>query len=1280
MISKLSTLAWGSLLLLVLTACGGGGAAPKAVPEPPSRVFVADGTVPTIITWEHGGTNALEYALYREPIGGSSGATEIARLPVGDENQEVYIHRDSELDDETTVRYSVAAVGPAGMSAATPQAEASAFGVVGCAKYTRTINDRDGDGIPNNQETTPWQIYIATTTASESGVAGQLQRDKPGLKSVKSNPDQADSDDDGLCDLQEHGQSGTDPENPDTDGDALGDHDEVHTWNSDAKNPDTDDDAFDPVLTSTGKQQVQYVTLASANQTLLDGREVCSDSTFSCPFKTSPTLADTDGDSYSDYYEIIEAGGDFNPLVADLPQLELSLVGTADLVVNIGYTNSAQQADTKSVGLEKGTSSSDTNYQSNVRKVWHKYDQSVSLSGGYDKDGFSASVKLKASFEEGSATTKTTGWSKTSSQNSQKTYNDAVQTAREQGRSVEGGSITMGVEVANTGDLTYNLSDLAVTALQRDPNDPASFKTIATLKLADPLGAGGVSLAPNQKTGTLEVKADLTAANVVLGLMADPSSLLFEIGTFTISNEQKVDFNFLEQVTDAQTGLVVVDFGNGNVISKRVATNVMRENGSITGIKLSDALNTLGVDFTTQTTEVAGSTVTVLTSVTDPATGSTVAVDGANNSFWATLKTADTTGPVTQNFEEIRLEAGKAAYLLYVTDQDEDGLYLRDETLHGTLDTNKDTDGDGRSDGDEVKTGWKVPAALPPLYPAVVYSDPAQADTDLDGLNDAAELKATTDPNSPDTDGDRLCDGTGKGATGICATGVTADPEPLEPRFIFLPDTSAPKPYTITTPTDAPVAANFSLPVKETSTFTVRSLVRGPVAGKVTFSNGGRTVLFTPENGWLPGEEIVVALSNITSTTGKKLPVYQYGFRTQTNKAGRFPGSIHDAFSIDTDVSKETHLERVLTGDFNQDGRLDLAVIYSPDYPTNSVPPPAATVYVLFQSSSGWDTQVTYSLKGASRSLVTGDFNNDGRLDLAAGLSDRSEVGVLLAGSTRGEFSNPVYASVGAEGGTWDLATADFNGDGNVDLVAASNELGVFERNTSNAVTVLLGNKNGTFTTGTSLSPETTPSAVATGDVNGDGFMDVVVGSADYSGNDSGVLNVYLGGGNGILQQPTQSYRGLFSPTSVATGDFNADGFLDIVAGVSHFGNDDVVSLLLNKGNGTFAQQPNTPVANVGPGLTLADFDGDSRLDIAVSNVDDSGATILYASENVGTFDKRSISRSIEGTTLPVVGYGLAATLVGSPDSAANAPLSLVVVGQWDDPPFLLNQLLVVTP
>ena len=212
--SKLSALAWGSLLLLALTACGGRGTTPKAVPEPPNRVFVADGTVPTIITWEHGGTDALEYALYREPGDGSSGPAEIARLPVGD-NQQVYIHRDSELDDETTVRYSVAAVGPAGMSAATHQAEASAFGVVGCAKYTKTINDRDGDGIPNDQETSPWQIYIATTTASATGIAGQLQRDKPVLKSVKSNPDIADTDDDGLCDLQEHGQSGTDPENPD---------------------------------------------------------------------------------------------------------------------------------------------------------------------------------------------------------------------------------------------------------------------------------------------------------------------------------------------------------------------------------------------------------------------------------------------------------------------------------------------------------------------------------------------------------------------------------------------------------------------------------------------------------------------------------------------------------------------------------------------------------------------------------------------------------------------------------------------------------------------------------------------------------------------------------------------------------------------------------------------------------------------------------------------------------------------------------------------------------
>ena len=191
------------------------------------------------------------------------------------------------------------------------------------------------------------------------------------------------------------------------------------------------------------------------------------------------------------------------------------------------------------------------------------------------------------------------------------------------------------------------------------------------------------------------------------------------------------------------------------------------------------------------------------------------------------------------------------------TDGDRDNVYLRDEFLYGTSDANPESDGDGLSDFDETATGWQVTANLPPLYPVQVFSNPTLADADNDGFDDKQEKTIATDPNSPDTDGDLLCDGNGSAvnATGLCAAGVAPDPQPLVPRFAFTG--SSPSPYVI----------NFTLPLRATSTLRVRSLTRGPVPGTTSFSDGGRTLTFMPQQPFMPNEVIEVSLIGETSET-----------------------------------------------------------------------------------------------------------------------------------------------------------------------------------------------------------------------------------------------------------------------------------------------------------------------------------------------------------------------------------------------------------------------------
>src|SRR5262245_32432137 len=162
--------------------------------------------------------------------------------------------------------------------------------------------------------------------------------------------------------------------------------------------------------------------------------------------------------------------------------------------------------------------------------------------------------------------------------------------------------------------------------------------------------------------------------------------------------------------------------------------------------------------------------------------------------------------------------------------------------------------------------------------------------------------------------------------------------------------------------------------------------------------------------------------------------------------------------------------------------------------------------------------------------VVTGDFNGDGRLDIAVANETISTMSILL-GNGDGTFQ-PAQNFAGG-GGPRSLAVGDFNGDGKLDLVTAN----------FNDVSVLLGNGNGTFQAPTNIPFGTNPESVAVGDFHGDGQLDLAVGStegASYGG--VGFANVLLGNGDGTFAGPhTTRPAGISRPrpwrTSTATAN-----------------------------------------------------------------------------------------------------------------------------------------------
>src|SRR6266566_1984429 len=200
----------------------------------------------------------------------------------------------------------------------------------------------------------------------------------------------------------------------------------------------------------------------------------------------------------------------------------------------------------------------------------------------------------------------------------------------------------------------------------------------------------------------------------------------------------------------------------------------------------------------------------------------------------------------------------------------------------------------------------------------------------------------------------------------------------------------------------------------------------------------------------------------------------------------------------------------------------------------------------------------------------------------------------------------------GSKNGPSGMAVGDFNGDGKLDL--AVDDYGCpldCNSSPSNAVTVLLGNGDGTFLPGPSLTVGNGPAGVAVGDFNGDGKPDLAVANL----NDN-TLSILLGNGDGTFQAP-QTFAGVGTkPYFVAVGDFNRDGKPDLVI-TNHLGN--TVTVLLGNGDGTFQPAQTFLVDSDPVYATVGDFNGDGVQDLAVANLHALTISVLLGNAGTGS-------------------------------------------------------------
>ncbi len=224
------------------------------------------------------------------------------------------------------------------------------------------------------------------------------------------------------------------------------------------------------------------------------------------------------------------------------------------------------------------------------------------------------------------------------------------------------------------------------------------------------------------------------------------------------------------------------------------------------------------------------------------------------------------------------------------------------------------------------------------------------------------------------------------------------------------------------------------------------------------------------------------------------------------------------------------YLLTLAVGDFNGDGRLDLVGA------TDGGPTDGQLYVMLRKPGGGFEQPVVYDIGNGSgipnggKTIAVGDFNRDGALDLAVVNGDDS-ISILL-GNGDGTFQPQTVYQTGSSGDfPTALLTADFNGDGKLDLARAAALY-------TAGVAILLGNGDGTFQT-PQLAVRSSAYGLAAGDFNADGKLDLALG---LNGSGTGII---LGNGDGTFGSLLTFYNGCcgFTP---AAADFNNDGRLDL--------------------------------------------------------------------------------------------------------------------------------------
>jgi hypothetical protein len=298
-------------------------------------------------------------------------------------------------------------------------------------------------------------------------------------------------------------------------------------------------------------------------------------------------------------------------------------------------------------------------------------------------------------------------------------------------------------------------------------------------------------------------------------------------------------------------------------------------------------------------------------------------------------------------------------------------------------------------------------------------------------------------------------------------------------------------------------------------------------------------------------------------------------------------GAFQDALTYHTSISRPRYL---LAADFNNDGKQDFVTASGDFLPVGS------TIEVALGDGNGGFPKKSVSNFGVSqpKAIATADFNGDGRLDLAVTQQFTGRITILLndgTGGFRTDAFNATSYFVGSQPTA--IKAGDFNNDNKADLIALTPSF--------NSFVVLTGDGTGAFSVSGGSPLQGSSSFfedIDVADFNADGKSDLAIVRSGAN-----VVHVLFGNGTGqFFDYAVLPIPG--TPVSVIASDFNGDGKPDIATSNSGIDNSNrlaQITVFLNNGSPSF--NPATSYLTDGAGiLGVGDFDGDSKPDLAVSS------------------------------------------------------------------------------